>query len=136
MGYVCFSQEALLTVQAPYIADQSKNANALPVQEYNIDIPEPSGSDNTIRIPPEMMPSDTMVSSYFDSFFTHIHQFAPVLCQAEFYRDWNYNRHAIPALLLEAVFACAAAVRREEVECNKWLALAARELIFIEVDWF
>jgi hypothetical protein len=120
--------KTLLTTVAPYIADQSRLANTPALQEYEVDLPNISLSpDMRVRIPPEMMPSEPQALEYFEYFFTNIHPFTPVLCQAEFYRSWNTNRDSLSPLVLEGIFACTTAMLQQPHECNKWLALAKGE---------
>src|SRR6201999_970175 len=88
-----------LHVLAPYITDQSKLANTPAVQEYEVDLPNIAlAPDMRVRIPPEMMPTEPQALEYFEYFFTNIHPFIPVLCQAQFYRLWNTNRESLSPL--------------------------------------
>jgi hypothetical protein len=127
MAKVCFlpSYKDSTNESAAYIRDQTKLANSPAVQDYDVELPPSAGLDKIVRIPPEMMPTEPEALEYFDAFFNHVHPFAPVLCRTELYREWRFQRSTISPLLLEAIFACAAAVLRREKECNKWLALAA-----------
>ena len=103
-------------------------ANLPALQEYEIDLPSIALSpDMRVRIPPEMMPSESQALEYFEYFFTNIHPFVPVLCQAEFYRLWNTNRDALSPLVLEGIFACTTAMLQQPHESLKWMALSKGE---------
>lgn len=111
---------------APYL--MSKKLADTPVQEdYEPQIPLPlqPSADLTIRIPPEMFPSEQQALQYFDYFFTNIHPYIPVVDRSLFYRQWHTARQTIPTLLLEAIFACASLVLESQPQGNKWLALAS-----------
>lgn len=116
-----------LTRLAPYIANQKKALAEAPAQEeYEVQLPPSSSLDQTVRIPPEMMPSEEKALHYFDYFFTNIHPYCPVVNKAYFYQQWQTARESISPLMLEAIFACAC-VMLEPAEGNKWLALASSQ---------
>ena len=79
----------------------------------------------TVRIPPEFMPDDETAMQYFDTFFSEIHPYVPVIERSYFYHQWHTNRESISPLILEAIFACAGAKSRDISQGAKWLALAA-----------
>ncbi|KAF2277497.1 uncharacterized protein EI97DRAFT_375360 [Westerdykella ornata] len=111
---------------APYIANQKKALAEAPAQEeYEVQLPLSSSLDHTVRIPPEMMPSDEKALQYFEYYFTNIHPYCPVINKAYFYQQWQTARASISPLMLEAIFACAC-VMLEPAEGNKWLALASK----------
>ncbi|KAK8236464.1 hypothetical protein IWZ00DRAFT_120463 [Phyllosticta capitalensis] len=115
------------TAIAPYIANQKKNlANAPAVEEYEVQLPEDHNPDMTIRIPPDMMPSDQQALEYFDYFFNNVHPYAPVVNRHFFYQQWNNHRQAISPLILEAIFACASLMLGDQHQGNKWLALMSK----------
>ncbi|KAJ5092223.1 hypothetical protein NUU61_007093 [Penicillium alfredii] len=123
---------------APYIRRQRKDrieADA-PVQE---DIEEKlpplsTGAGALIRIPPELMPEDDDVMTYFKIYFDEIHPYLPVIPRAHLYYQWHHDRRSISPLLLEALFACAGRLSDEPSEGAQWLALANRhETSFMDV---
>jgi hypothetical protein len=121
-----------LTSIAPYIADQSKLSKVPAIQEHEVDLPNIGVSpDMRIRIPDEMMPSEPQALEYFEYYFTNIHPFVPVLCQADFYSSWNTERDSLSPLLLEAIFACTTAMLGHLHESGKWLALASSTIIYM-----
>ncbi|KAF2013414.1 hypothetical protein BU24DRAFT_349768 [Aaosphaeria arxii CBS 175.79] len=115
------------TAVAPYIANQKKTLAETPAQEeYELQLPPSTSLDHTVRIPPEMMPSEEQALHYFDYFFTNIHPYCPVVNKAYFYQQWQTARDSISPLMLEAIFACSLLMLGLSSEGNKWLALAAR----------
>ncbi|KAF2498297.1 hypothetical protein BU16DRAFT_548115 [Lophium mytilinum] len=115
------------TAVAPYIANQKKSlAEAPALEEYEIQLPPQNSLDHTVRIPPEMMPSEQQALDYFDYFFTNIHPYCPVINRAYFYQQWSTARESISPLMLEAIFACASLMLEEPGAGNKWLALASK----------
>jgi hypothetical protein len=115
------------TAVAPYITNQKKTlAEAPAVEEYEIHLPPHSSLDHTVRIPPEMMPSEQQALHYFDYFFTNIHPYCPVINRTYFYQQWQTARESISPLMLEAIFACASLLLDEPSQGNKWLALASK----------
>jgi hypothetical protein len=88
--------------------------------------------DHTVRIPPEMMPSEEQALHYFDYFFNNIHPYCPVVNKAYFYQQWQTARGSISPLMLEAIFACATIMLEPASEGNKWLALASSQSISIQ----
>ena len=95
------------------------------MKEDDIQLPEHHTSDNTIAVPPEMMPTDQQAMIFFDYFFTHIHPYVPVVHRSYFYQQWQRNRKSISPLLLEAIFACTTRQMGDPAASDKWLALAA-----------
>ncbi|KAH6900648.1 hypothetical protein B0T10DRAFT_392605 [Thelonectria olida] len=79
-----------------------------------------------IRIPPELMPDDETALHYFDLYFTHVHNYVPVLCKTLFYQQWNTDRESISPLILEALFAIGGRLAEDPTEGQQWLALASR----------
>ncbi|KAF7515653.1 hypothetical protein PCG10_002990 [Penicillium crustosum] len=93
-----------------------------------------TGSGVTIRIPPELMPAEDDVMTYFKIYFDEIHPYVPVVSRAHLYYQWQHDRHSISPLLLEALFACAGRLSDEPAEGAQWLALANRhETSFMDV---
>lgn len=86
-----------------------------------------TGSGVTIRIPPELMPAEDDVMTYFKIYFDEIHPYVPVVSRAHLYYQWQHDRHSISPLLLEALFACAGRLSDEPAEGAQWLALANSE---------
>ncbi|KAH7123954.1 hypothetical protein B0J11DRAFT_435570 [Dendryphion nanum] len=115
------------TAIAPYIMNQKKVLAETPAQEeYEVQLPLSVGLDHTVRIPPEMMPSEEQALHYFDYFFNNIHPYCPVVNKAYFYQQWQSARDSISPLMLEAIFACASLMMEPVSEGNKWLALASK----------
>jgi hypothetical protein len=83
--------------------------------------------DHTVRIPPEMMPSEEQALHYFEYYFANIHPYCPVVNKAYFYQQWQTARDSISPLMLEAIFACASVMLENVAEGNKWLALASSQ---------
>jgi hypothetical protein len=115
-----------ITSAAPYMTKKQLAADAPAVEEEEVVLPPSVLTDPTVRIPPEMMPSEERAMDYFGYFFDHIHPYCPVLHRASFLEQWRTNRHAISPLLLEAIFACVARYLEQPYESRRWLALAAR----------
>lgn len=115
------------TAVAPYIANHRKNSAPTPVvAEADVALPQSVYTDSTIRIPPEMMPSEEKAQEYFQYFFEFVHPYMPVFSRAAFFYQWQYERHNMSPLLLEAVFACTSRYVDESYTTRRWLALAAR----------
>ncbi|EUC37413.1 hypothetical protein COCCADRAFT_85714 [Bipolaris zeicola 26-R-13] len=115
------------TAVAPYITNMKKALAETPAQEeYEVQLPQSVSLDHTVRIPPEMMPSDEQALQYFDYFFTNVHPYCPVINKAYFYQQWHSAPDSISPLMLEAIFACATLMLGDVDEGNKWLALATR----------
>ncbi|EGC47369.1 C6 finger domain-containing protein [Histoplasma capsulatum var. duboisii H88] len=92
-----------------------------------------STSGATIRIPPELMPSDDEAMEYFDIYFTHIHFYVPVVHRGHLYQQWQSDKTSISPLLLEAIFACAGRMSDDPAQGAQWLALGNRhEAAFME----
>ncbi|OAX78388.1 hypothetical protein ACJ72_07305, partial [Emergomyces africanus] len=90
-------------------------------------------SGATIRIPPELMPSDDEAMEYFDIYFTHIHPYVPVVHRDHLYQQWQSDKTSISPLLLEAIFACAGRMSDDPSQGAQWLALGNRhEAAFME----
>ena len=116
-----------LTSAAPYIANEKKNlAEAPAVEEVDIVLPPAAGTDSTVRIPDEMMPSEERAMDYFGYYFDFIHPYVPVLNRHQFYGQWRDSRHSISPLILEGIFACVAHYLEDPIEVRRWLALASR----------
>lgn len=115
------------TSVAPYIVNEMKAlAEAPTVDDVDVVLPASVGTDTTVRIPPEMMPSEERALDYFGFFFTYIHPYVPVLSRRMFYDQWSNARQTISPLLLEAIFACVSRYLEEPIVVRRWLALAAR----------
>ena len=116
-----------LSSAAPYIANEKKNlAEAPAVEEVDVVLPPSVSTDLTVRIPPEMMPSEERAMDYFGYYFDYIHPYVPVLHRQAFYDQWRNARHSISPLILEGIFACVARYLEEPLEVRRWLALASR----------
>ncbi|GIZ43278.1 hypothetical protein CKM354_000651000 [Cercospora kikuchii] len=115
-----------ITSAAPYITRAQLAPDAPGMDEVEVVLPASVLADSTIRIPPEMMPSDERATYFFNYFFDHIHPYCPVLHRATFLEKWRTDRHSMSPLLLEAIFACVARYLEQPVESRKWLALASR----------
>ncbi|EMC94999.1 hypothetical protein BAUCODRAFT_521363 [Baudoinia panamericana UAMH 10762] len=115
------------TSVAPWVANERRILAETPaVEEAEVALPPSVGTDSTVRIPPEMMPTDERAMEYFGYFFTFIHPYIPVLNKRAFYEQWQTARHSISPLLLEGIFACVARYLEEPYDVRRWLALAAR----------
>ena len=112
---------------APYIFQQKKSlAEAPAMEEAEARLPPVKfGAGSTIRIPPELMPSEDQAMEYFDLFFRDIHPYVPVISRSYFYQQWHHDRKSISPLLLEAIFACAGRLADEPAQGAQWLALAS-----------
>lgn len=99
------------------------------VEEYEADLPLPqhTSPDLTVRIPPEMFPSEQRALQYFKYFFDNIHPYCPVIDRAHFYQQWHTDKESISALLLEAIFACSSLQLEGQQQGTKWLALASSQ---------
>jgi len=119
-------KKASLIKTAPYITNMKKTLAETPAQEeFEVQLPPSVNMDHTIRIPPEMMPSEDGALHYFEYFFTNVHPYCPVINKAYFYQQWRNARDSISPLMLEAIFACATLMLGDVEEGSKWLALAA-----------
>ncbi|KAL8708303.1 MAG: hypothetical protein Q9220_006778 [cf. Caloplaca sp. 1 TL-2023] len=121
---------------ALYISQQKKSlAEAPALEEFEIKLPSSVlGSGSTVRIPPELMPSEEQCHELFDTFFDNIHPYVPVLSKPYFYRQWQTNRKSISPLILEAIFACAGRMTDDPTQGAQWLALASKhEDCFMDV---
>ena len=116
-----------LSSAAPYIANEKKQlAEAPAVEEVDVVLPLSVTTDLTVRIPPEMMPSEERAMDYFGYYFDYIHPYVPVLHRQAFFDQWRTARHSISPLLLEGIFACVARYLEEPIEVRRWLALASK----------
>ena len=116
-----------LSSAAPYIANEKKNlAEAPAVEEVDIVLPPSVSTDLTVRVPPEMMPSEERALDYFGYYFDYIHPYVPVLHRQAFYDQWRNARHSISPLILEGIFACVSRYLEDPIEVRRWLALASR----------
>lgn len=121
---------------APYISQQKKSlAEAPALEEFEVKLPSTStGSGSTVRIPPELMPSEEQCMEWFDIFFKDIHPYVPVISKPYFYQQWRTNRKLISPLILEAIFACAGRMSDDPAQGAQWLALASKhEDCFMDV---
>ena len=119
------------TSEAPYITFQKTRLADAPaaVEEPEVVLPASAtagAADATVRIPPEMMPSEERALDFFGYYFEHVHPYVPVLNRAQFYEQWANARRTISPLLLEAIFACVARYLEEPIVAKKWLALAEK----------
>lgn len=89
--------------------------------------PLSAGAGSTVRIPPELMPAEEDVMTYFKTYFDEIHPYVPVISSSHLYYQWHNDRRSISPLLLEALFACAGRLSDEPSEGAQWLALANSE---------
>jgi hypothetical protein len=114
-----------LTLAAPYITNMKKTLAETPAQEeYEVQLPQSVSLDHTVRIPPEMMPSDEQAMHYFEYFFANVHPYCPVINKAYFYQQWHSAPGSISPLMLESIFACSTLMLGDVEEGNRWLALA------------
>ena len=112
---------------APYIANEKKNLAETPaVEDADVHLLPSVSNDSTVRIPPEMMPSEERALDYFGYFFNYVHPYVPVLNRQAFYDQWRTARHSISPLILEGIFACVSCYLEDPVEVKRWLALASR----------
>lgn len=112
---------------APYISQQKKSlAEAPALEEFEVKLPSTAiGSGATVRIPPELMPSEEQCTEWFEIFFNNIHPYIPVISKPYFDRQWRTNRTSISPLILEAIFACAGRMSDDPAQGAQWLALAS-----------
>ncbi|KAL7778992.1 hypothetical protein CFE70_008495 [Pyrenophora teres f. teres 0-1] len=116
------------TAIAPYITNMKKTLAETPAQEeYEVVLPQSVSLDHTVRIPPEMMPSDDQALHYFEYFFANVHPYCPVINKAYFYQQWHSAPDSISPLMLESIFACSTLMLGDIEEGNKWLALATSQ---------
>ncbi|KAL9581303.1 MAG: hypothetical protein Q9212_003979 [Teloschistes hypoglaucus] len=121
---------------ATYISQQKQSlAEAPALEEFEVKLsPSVTGSGSTVRIPPDLMPPEETCLAWFETFFTHIHPYVPVLSKPYFYRQWKTNRESISPLILEAMFACAGRMSDDPSQGARWLALASQhEDCFMDV---
>ncbi|KAL8802397.1 MAG: hypothetical protein Q9200_006590 [Gallowayella weberi] len=121
---------------ALYISQQKKSlADAPALEEFEVKLPSSAtGSGSTVRIPPELMPSEEQCLAWFEIYFAHIHPYVPVLSKPHFYQQWQNNRQNISPLILEAMFACAGRMSDDPAQGAQWLALASKhEDCFMDV---
>ena len=116
-----------LSSAAPYIANEKRNLAETPaMEEVDVVLPASVSNDLTVRIPPEMMPTEERAMDYFGYFFDYVHPYVPVLNRQAFYEQWRNARHSISPLILEGIFAGVARYLENTMEVRKWLALASR----------
>lgn len=129
-GFLFFKCKNSDIEAAPYISQQKKSlAEAPALDEFEYRLPTTStGSGSTVRIPPELMPSEEQCTEWFETFFTHIHPYVPVISKPYFYTQWRTNRCSISPLILEAIFACAGRMSDDPAQGLQWLALASSTL--------
>ncbi|EXJ57209.1 hypothetical protein A1O7_07556 [Cladophialophora yegresii CBS 114405] len=116
---------------AGYIrAEKSSKEQDPPIHETE---PEPriaaafrTGAGSQIRIPPALMPSQEEATRAFDTYFTNVHPYVPVLNKNQFYRQWQTDPASISPLVLEAIFANAGRLSDDPAQGAQWLALANR----------
>ncbi|KAG8527142.1 uncharacterized protein KY384_008571 [Bacidia gigantensis] len=73
---------------APYISQQKKIlAEAPAYEEADPGLPKFVHTGASVRIPPELMPSDEQCMKYFDIFFTHVHPYVPVISHEDCFMD-------------------------------------------------
>ncbi|KIW65806.1 hypothetical protein PV04_08029 [Phialophora macrospora] len=77
-----------------------------------------------IRIPPALMPSQEEALRAFDTYFTNVHPYVPVLNKSQFYHQWHNDPASISPLVLEAIFANAGRLSDDPAQGAQWLALA------------
>ena len=121
---------------APYISQQKNSLAKEPAQEeFEIRLPAPATTapGSTVRIPPELMPSEEQCMEWFEIFFAHIHPYVPVLSKSYFYRQWRTNRTSISPLMLEAIFACAGRMSDDPAQGAQWLALASSKSLSLRI---
>ncbi|KAI4200070.1 MAG: hypothetical protein LQ350_004209 [Teloschistes chrysophthalmus] len=121
---------------ATYISQQKQSlAEAPALEEFEVKLsPSVTGSGSTVRIPQDLMPPEETCLAWFETFFTHIHPYVPVLSKPYFYRQWKTNRESISPLILEAMFACAGRMSDDPSQGARWLALASQhEDCFMDV---
>lgn len=127
-----------LHFKAPYIRQQKKGRVELdaPVQDEAEERLPPLSTvaGSTIRIPPELMPSDDEALNYFKIYFSGIHPYVPVVHRSHFYWQWENDRNSISPLLLEALFACAGRFSDTPTQGARWLALANSESSLLKFD--
>jgi hypothetical protein len=130
----------LTALLAPNIRPQRQGPTEpeAPIQEEGDDELPPlkTGAGSTIRIPPELMPSNEEAVRYFKIFFSDIHPYVPVVHRVHMYQQWRNDRSSISPLLLEALFACAGRMSDDPAEGAQWLALANREFVPISEPAF
>ena len=112
---------------APYISQQKKVlAEAPAYEEIEAKLPRSaSQTGSSVRIPPELMPTDEQCLNFFDIFFNNIHPYVPVISKPYFYQQWKTNRRSISPLILEAIFACAGRMSDDDALGAQWLALSS-----------
>ena len=116
---------------APYISQQKRSLAETPAyEEFEVKLPTTSTSSGaTVRIPPDLMPSEEQCMEWFEIFFTHIHPYVPVISKPYFYQQWRSSRRSISPLILEAIFACAARMSDDPAQGAQWLALASSKYL-------
>lgn len=95
------------------------------MEDFEIQLPPTTTLDSTVRIPPEMMPTEEQALAYFEYYFENVHPYFPVINKTYFYQQWQSARDSMSPLMLEAIFACASLMLGEDTEGHRWLALAS-----------
>ncbi|ETI25755.1 hypothetical protein G647_02529 [Cladophialophora carrionii CBS 160.54] len=114
---------------AGYIrAEKSSKEQDPPIHETE---PEPriaaafrTDAGSQIRIPPALMPSQEEAMQAFDTYFTNVHPYVPVLNKSQFYDQWQNDPSSISPLVMEAIFANAGRLSDDPAQGAQWLALA------------
>ena len=96
------------------------------VQEIEVQIAEVIGLDKTLRIPPELMPSNDETAGHVEYYLKFVHPYMPILNTAELLRQWYSDKTKISPLLLEGLFACVGYLSGDERMGETWLALGER----------
>lgn len=110
-----------------YIANEKKMLAETPaLEEPEMALPPSLSTDATLRIPPEMMPSEERALDYFGYYFDYVHPYVPVLNREKFYDQWRTARATISPLILEGIFACVTHYLEDPLEVRRWLALASK----------
>lgn len=137
----CFegSKTDVFFLKAPYIRQQRQDRSEpeVPIQDDAEERLPPlsTGAGSAIRIPPELMPPDDEVMSYFKTYFDHIHPYVPAIHRSHLYYQWQNDRSSISPLLLEALFACAGRMSDDLAQGAQWLALANSKLPGFDLVW-
>jgi len=96
------------------------------IQEVEVRLPEVTGVDKTLRIPPQMMPSNEEAARHLRFYLQFVHPYMPILNAKELLRQWETDKTKISPLLLEGLFACVGYLSGDEGMGELWLALGER----------
>jgi len=96
------------------------------IQEVEVQVPEITGADKTLRIPPAMMPTNDEAASHFEYYLEFVHPYMPILNTTELLREWHTDKTKISPLLLEGLFSCVGYLSGDERMGETWLALGER----------